>query len=96
MSCRGSDSSSSTRTLIEGLAGHLQHFRDLLAGHRRKRIQKHIHGVSCLQVVDEVVNGDSRSHEDRGPVHHFRIRVNGWLPAYHVKIHPSLTGYTTV
>jgi hypothetical protein len=52
--CRGSCSSSRTRTGTQGFVSGFQSGNRLFARHRGKRLEKLIKGMSAFEIVDEI------------------------------------------
>src|SRR5262245_20892256 len=72
----GSDSSRRMRTLGQEVASQLERRYGLFTRHRREGAQEILETVPCLQVVDEVLDRNARSHEYRCAAHRLGIAVN--------------------
>ena len=64
------------RIRYQQLLGLFEHSHGLLVGHRRKIVQKLSKRMATFQVIHQVLDGNSSSHENRVPAKNLWIRMN--------------------
>src|SRR5687768_14747499 len=84
-SCRGSCSSSRTRTRHHRFMRGFQRGNRLLSRHGWKGVQEFVEAVIARQIVDEVSKGNPGADEDGRTPQDFRVAVNDARAARHWK-----------
>src|SRR5881409_470067 len=74
--CRGSCSSSRTRTGRQCFVGGFEGGHRLLARDGREGVQKLVEAVPVLQVIDKIPQRYASSDEDRRPAQNFRVAMH--------------------
>src|SRR5262249_28416994 len=90
-SCRGSCSSSRTRTRSHRFVGCFQSSNGLLPRHGWKRIKELLEAVIAFEIVDQVSEGNARADEHRRPTQDLRVAVNDGQTPGHVDLSLNCT-----
>jgi len=70
-------------TLHERLAGDFEDSDGLRARHGWEGVEELIEAVARLKVIEQVLDGHARAHEDRHAAHDFGVAVNDQISRCH-------------